>query len=73
MPVRVLKKTAEVLHIPLSKIKMNMDLYANTASAIVPLLLDQVNKAGEIKSNVVVVFAAVGSGWIWGATVYRWH
>jgi 3-oxoacyl-[acyl-carrier-protein] synthase-3 len=71
--VRVLKRTAELLEIPLSKIKINMDRYANTASATVPLLLDQVNKAGEIKPNDIVVFAAVGSGWTWGAAVYRWH
>lgn len=71
--VRVLKRTAEILDIPFSKMKINMDLYANTASATVPLLLDQVNKAGEIRPKDIVVFAAVGSGWTWGAAVYRWH
>ena len=71
--LRVLKRTAELLGIPISKIEMNLDLYANTASATVPLLLDQVNKAGKIKPGDIVVFAAVGSGWTWGAAVYKWH
>ena len=71
--IRVLRRTAQSLGIPLNKIEINMDLYANTASATVPLLLDQVNKAGKIKPSDIVVFAAVGSGWTWGAAVYRWH
>lgn len=71
--LRVLRRTAELLGIPINKIEMNLDLYANTASATVPLLLDQVNKAGKIKPGDIVVFAAVGSGWTWGAAVYKWH
>jgi len=70
--IRVLKKTAEVLGLPFSKMKYNMDRHANTASATVPLLLDQVVRAGEIKADDLIVFAAVGSGWTWGAAVYRW-
>ena len=70
--IRVLQKTADLLGIPFSKIKTNMDRHANTASATVPLLLDQVNRRGEIKPNDKIVFAAVGSGWTWGAAIYQW-
>jgi 3-oxoacyl-[acyl-carrier-protein] synthase-3 len=70
--IRVLKRTADILEIPFGKIKKNMDRFANTASATVPLLLDQVNRAGEIHTGDTVVFAAVGSGWTWGAAVYTW-
>lgn len=48
-------------------------MHANTCSATIPLLLDEVNRAGEISKNDLVVFAVVGSGWTWGAAVYRWH
>lgn len=71
--VRVLKRTSELLDIPFSKFKTNMDKHANTASATVPLLLDQVNGRGELRSGDTVVFAAVGSGWTWGAAVYKWQ
>ena len=70
--VRLLRKTAEVLGLPLAKMKMNMSRYANTAGATVPLLLDQTNKAGEIRCGDLLVFAAVGAGWTWGASLYRW-
>jgi 3-oxoacyl-[acyl-carrier-protein] synthase-3 len=49
-----------------------MDKHANTASATVPLLLDQVNRRGELHTGDTVIFAAVGSGWTWGAAVYKW-
>jgi 3-oxoacyl-[acyl-carrier-protein] synthase-3 len=70
--VRVLKRTSELLGIPFSKFKTNMDKHANTASATVPLLLDQVNRRGELHTGDTVIFAAVGSGWTWGAAVYKW-
>jgi 3-oxoacyl-[acyl-carrier-protein] synthase III len=70
--VRVLRKTAELLDIPFDRIHTNLELHANTASATVPLLLAQVNANGLIAAGDVVLFAAVGSGWTWGAAVCRW-
>ena len=71
--IRLLRRTAELLDVPFPVIKTNMERYANTASATVPILLDEVNKRGEIKNNDLVLFAAVGAGWTWGAALYRWH
>ncbi len=68
----VLKRTAEALHIPYSRIETNLELYANTAGATVPLLLDQINHRGLIQMNDLLLFAAIGAGWTWSATLYRW-
>lgn len=70
--IGILRKTAKVLGIPFTKVKTNMDRYANTSGATIPLLLDEVNKQGELSSGDLIVFAAVGSGWTWGASVYQW-
>jgi 3-oxoacyl-[acyl-carrier-protein] synthase-3 len=70
---RLLKKMAETLAIPFSKVKTNMRKYANTSGATVPLLLDETVKEGGIKSGDLVVLAAVGSGWTWGAALFRWR
>jgi 3-oxoacyl-[acyl-carrier-protein] synthase-3 len=70
--VRVLRRTAELLEIPFDRIHTNLDLHANTASATVPLLLAQVNARGLIAPGDIVLFAAVGAGWTWGAALYRW-
>jgi len=71
--VRVLKRTAEILDIPIERVKMNMSRYANTAGATIPLLLDETLRSGGIASGDLVVFAAVGAGWTWGAALYCWR
>jgi 3-oxoacyl-[acyl-carrier-protein] synthase-3 len=68
----VLKRVAETLKLPYSRIETNLELYANTASATVPMLLDQINRRGLIHKNDLLLFAAIGAGWTWGATLYRW-
>jgi len=69
---RVLKRTAEVLSIPYGRIRTNLESCANTAGASVPLLLDQVNRGGAIHEGDLLLFAAIGAGWTWGASLYRW-
>jgi 3-oxoacyl-[acyl-carrier-protein] synthase-3 len=68
----VLKRAAEILNVPYSRMQTNLELHANTAGATIPLLLDQVNRRDLIHKNDLLLFAAIGAGWTWGATLYRW-
>jgi 3-oxoacyl-[acyl-carrier-protein] synthase-3 len=68
----VLKGVAEKLNVPYSQMQTNLEWYGNTAGATVPLLLDQVNRRGLIHRGDLLLFAAIGAGWTWGATLYRW-
>ncbi|HTT63910.1 MAG TPA: beta-ketoacyl-ACP synthase III [Bryobacteraceae bacterium] len=68
----VLKRTAELLDVPFSRMQTNLESCANTAGASVPLLLDQVNRRGLIREGDLLLFAAIGAGWTWGACLYRW-
>jgi 3-oxoacyl-[acyl-carrier-protein] synthase-3 len=70
---RVLRKTAEALGATNGALRTNLRHHANTAGATVPLLLDQVNAAGGLQPNDLVLFAAVGAGWTWGAALYEWN
>ena len=49
-----------------------MERYANTSGGTIPLLLDETNKAGKIKKGDNILFAAVGSGWTYGAAIIKW-
>ncbi len=69
---RVLKRIAEVLNIPFSRIQTNLESYANTAGATVPLLLDQINRRGLLHEGDLVLLVSIGAGWTWGASLYRW-
>jgi 3-oxoacyl-[acyl-carrier-protein] synthase-3 len=68
----VLKRIAEALNIPFSRIQTNLELYANTAGATVPLLLDQVNRRGLLHEGDLLLLVSIGAGWTWGASLYRW-
>lgn len=70
--IKILKKTAELLGLPFEKVKTNMERYANTSGGTIPILLDEVNRSGVLKDGDVLVFAAVGSGWTWGAAAMKW-
>ena len=70
--IKILRKTAEIAGIPFSKVCTNMDKYANTSGATVPLLLDEKVKDGTIQKGNLLLFLAVGSGWTWGVSLMRW-
>ncbi|MEG1794205.1 MAG: beta-ketoacyl-ACP synthase III [Rikenellaceae bacterium] len=70
--IKILEKTAEIIGLPFEKVMTNMDKYANTSSATIPILLDEVHRSGKIKKGDIILFAAVGSGWTYGASIIKW-
>ena len=70
--IGILKKTAEILGLPFEKVMTNMDKYANTSGGTIPILLDELNRAGELKKGDIILFAAIGSGWTFGASIIKW-
>ena len=70
--IRILQKTAEIIGLPWEKVMTNMENYANTSGATIPILLDEVNKSGKLKKGDTILFAAVGSGWTYGASILKW-
>ncbi len=70
--IRINETIAEKLNIPLSKVHSNIHKYGNTSAASVPILLDEVNREGKIKKGDLVLFGALGSGLVYGASLLRW-
>lgn len=71
--IRILQETARVIGLPFEKVMTNMDRYANTSGGTIPILLDEVNRSGKLTKGKIVLFATVGSGWTWGASIIKWH
>jgi len=71
--IKILKKTAEQIGLSFEKVMTNMDRYANTSGGTIPILLDEVQKKGLIKKGNYILFAAVGSGWTYGAAIIKWQ
>lgn len=70
--IAILQKTAEIIGLPFEKVMTNMSNYANTSGGTIPILLDEVNRAGNLKKGTTILFAAVGSGWTYGASIVKW-
>ncbi len=70
--IKILQKTAEILKLPWEKVLTNMDKYANTSGGTIPILLDESNRSGRLHPGSTLLFAAVGSGWTYGAAILRW-
>lgn len=70
--IAILRKTAEIIGLPWNKVMTNMDRYANTSGGTIPILLDEVNKSGKLNRGTIILFAAVGSGWTYGASIIKW-
>lgn len=70
--IRILQKTAEIIGLPFEKVMTNMDKYANTSGGTIPILLDELKRSGKLKRGDLVLFAAVGSGWTYGASIVKW-
>ena len=56
----------------MEKVPVNIQEYGNTSSASIPILLDEMNKKGLLKSGQKMVLAGFGAGLIWGAALYEW-
>ena len=70
---KLLEKTAEIIGLPWNKVMTNMNKYANTSGGTIPILLDETYRSGKIKKDSIILFAAVGSGWTYGAAIIKWE
>lgn len=57
---------------PEEKFPLNVQVRGNTSSASVPILLDEVNRAGRLHSGDILAMSAFGAGLTTGACVLRW-
>ncbi|MGN8799568.1 beta-ketoacyl-ACP synthase III [Candidatus Merdisoma sp. HCP28S3_D10] len=69
---RIVEAVAKRLQEPLGKFSMNLQEYGNTSSASIPILLDELNRSGELKKGERLVLAGFGGGLTWGAAVTEW-
>lgn len=69
---RIVETVGQQLHIPLEKVVLTVDHHANTSSASIPLALDEAVADGRIGQGNLVLLAAMGGGFTWGAALLRW-
>ena len=70
--LRIIEAVGQRLRIAPEKVVINVDTIGNTASASIPIALDQAARAGKIKPGNLVLMAAFGGGLTWGAALVEW-
>jgi len=65
---RIIESVAKRLKQPIEKFPMNIEKTANTSSASIPILLDEMKKDGRIgEGKKRVIMSSFGAGLLWGA------
>lgn len=69
---RIIESALERVGWPLEKVVINIDRYANTSAATVPIAWAEALEAGRLEKGKLVILVAFGAGVTWGASLLRW-
>ncbi len=68
---RIIDSIAEKYNMPVEKNIININKYANTSAATIPIALAEAMEQGRIKKGMLLGLSAMGAGFTWGASVVR--
>ncbi|MCD2436283.1 ketoacyl-ACP synthase III [Acidaminococcus sp. NSJ-142] len=71
--VRIIASAAKRLHLPEEKIMVDLDKYANTSGASIPIALCEARDQGRIHKGDNVVMVGFGAGLTYGSLVVKWQ
>ena len=69
---RIVQAAAKRLKIPEEKFFLNMEEYANTSAASIPIALDELNRNGKIARGDLILTIGFGGGLTFGANLIVW-
>ena len=70
--LRIIEAAVKRVGIPMEKVLVNVDRYGNTGAASVYVALEEAWSLGRIKPGDLILMAAFGGGFTWGAALVRW-
>lgn len=69
---RIIDAAARRLELPESHVFCNVERYGNTSAASIPLALDDLYRAGELRSGQRLLLVAFGAGFSLASSVLEW-
>ncbi|HET7875317.1 MAG TPA: beta-ketoacyl-ACP synthase III [Methylomirabilota bacterium] len=70
--LRIIEAAVKRLGLPMERVLVNVDRYGNTGAASVYVALEEAWATGRLKRGDLVLLAAFGGGFTWGAALIRW-
>jgi 3-oxoacyl-[acyl-carrier-protein] synthase-3 len=71
--LRIIRATMEKMQLDDSQVAINIDRYANTTAATIPICLSEAAESGQIERNDLILMASFGAGWTAGSLLLRWE
>jgi len=69
---RIVQAASKRLRVPLDKFYLNIEEYANTSSASIPIALDEMNRNGQLKKGDLILTVGFGGGLTYGGNFIIW-
>lgn len=69
---RIIEGISKRLSVDLDRFPINLDRVGNMSAAAIPVLLDELNRQGRLKSGMKLVLSGFGAGLTYGACVLEW-
>jgi 3-oxoacyl-[acyl-carrier-protein] synthase-3 len=69
---RIIDAAAKRLGLPDEKVFINIDKYANTTAATIPIGIVEAVETKRLKKGDNLILASFGAGFTWGATYIKW-
>ena len=70
--LRIIEAAVKRLKLPMDRVVVNVDRYGNTGAASVYVALEEAWAGQRLKPGDLVLLAAFGGGFTWGAALLRW-
>jgi 3-oxoacyl-[acyl-carrier-protein] synthase-3 len=70
--LRIIEAAVKRVGLPMARVFVNVDRYGNTGAASVYVALEEAVASGRVKPGDLVLLAAFGGGFAWGAVLIRW-
>jgi len=70
--LRIISSTADRLGLRNDQIAVNIDRYANTTAATIPICLTESFTSGRLTKGDTVLLSSFGAGFTWGSILVRW-
>jgi 3-oxoacyl-[acyl-carrier-protein] synthase-3 len=69
---RIVQAAGKRLGIPIEKFFLNIEEYANTSAASIPIALDEMNRGGNLKKGDLIMTIGFGGGLTYGGNLIIW-
>ena len=70
--LRIIEAAVKRLGVPMDRVIVNVDRYGNTGAASVYVALEEAWATKRLRAGDLVLLAAFGGGFTWGAALLRW-